>query len=296
MFLTLLLAAVPSQGSVLTVRQTPIVHGSVPLGAQRVEMLRLKLTASCGADVPVFALTFTHDGAGEASDLARVYALEDQTRITRSAVPGSRDGRVTVRLRSFSVPRCGVRTLSILADVASTAAAGGEHRLSLRTAADAQTSAAVHIEAPENAPSAAQSPVARPVGPARGTITAVFLSIPLPVTYGGNRTIARFRLTADGADDHLVTALILTNDGKAKSGDLQKLFLTGSDGRRLTDILPMLEGSTARFTFDPPLRLDRNADRVLVLRADVLASRRRTIDFVLEEESDIEAEPVRGRR
>ena len=57
----------------------------------------------------------------------------------------------------------------------------------------------------------------------------------------------------------------------------------------------MLDTDRVRLSFDPPFLLRRNEERLVELRADVLASRRKTIRIVLEEESDVEATVKRGR-
>lgn len=284
------LAAIPF----LTVQQS-FLNGaaSVPLGAQRVVMLSVTLTASCGSDLPVQSLTFSHAGLGSPADIARVYALEGERRISRSAVPDSRNGEVTIRLRSFVVPSCGTRTISVAVDMKPDAAAGGEHRLTLRHSTDvavASAQAAVRLET-----QAAPALTLRTVGPSRGSLSAAFLPNLLPVNYGADRTLARFRLTADGEDDQQVAAMTLVNEGKARDGDLQHLFLADSDRRPLTPFLAALDGDRVRFVFDPPLIIGRNDQRVLVLHGDVRASRRRTIEFALQEESDIESDVVQRR-
>jgi hypothetical protein len=65
---------------------------------------------------------------------------------------------------------------------------------------------------------------------------------------------------------------------------------------RVTPVLPSLEGDLAPFVFDPPLLLEHGNVYLIEVRADVRASRRRTIRLLVEEPEDVEArEAVRGR-
>lgn len=295
--MTVALAAALQQ-PLLTVRADPAVIGSVPIGAQRVTMLTLTLSASCMVDIPIATVALMHEGAGSAADVLRVYAFEGQHRVSRAATPQARDGRTTVRLRSLVIPRCKSRRLSFTADLSSDAASGGEHRFVLRSAHDVNTvSPDVRILMELSPPASPALPLpARAIGPQQGTISVTYLTVPQPITYGDNRRMLRLRLTADSKDDHVVTALTLTNEGKARDSDLQNLFLAFSDGKPLTPLLSQLNGASARFTFEPPLYLDRNADRILVLHANVRAGRRETLEFVVQEPGDIEATVVRGRQ
>jgi hypothetical protein len=52
-----------------------------------------------------------------------------------------------------------------------------------------------------------------------------------------------------------------------------------------------MSGSTVTLTFDPSLRIDRNGSVLLELKGDVAAGKDRTIHFVLEEPSDLQAAP-----
>lgn len=282
---------------VLTVRTEPIAQSqSIPRGAQRVAMLRARFTASCTSAVPVHSVTLLHEGAGEATELARVYAVEGVLRMSRAAVPAARDGQVTVRLRSFTVPACGTRTLTFVADTDPHAVAGGEHRLVLARTEDIETGdAALRVRLEQGRGGPMNSPVLRAVGPVRGSLSVAYLSVPQPVTYGAKRVVLRIKLSADRLDDHRVTAITLTNEGKARGEHLQRLFLAGTSGEALTDIVPALDGDRVRFTFDPPLRVGKNQHRVLALHADVRGRRRDTMEFVVQEPGDIEAELQRGR-
>ncbi len=263
---------------------------SVPPGAQRVEMLALQLSASCSEDVSVHSVTLTHRGLGSIRDIAAVYAMSDGVRISRARALSSRDGTVMLTFRpAFLVSACGMRDLSIMADFSSDAVRAGEHRITL--------SAVEHIDAddvPVTISSASAAPVRTTVGQSQGSVEISFLPLFSRVRYGAHRIVSRFRLTAEEYDQ-AVDALTLTNDGAARAEDLQNLTLETSRGQVLAR-LSSLDGDRAPFVLTSPFIIERGQVFLLTVRADVLASRRRTIDFILEEPSDLVARRVTRRR
>ncbi len=284
-------AAEPS----LLIEVTPSEHiesrgSSIPAGAQRVAMLRLRLSAACAADVPVTTLTLWHRGRGDRRDILSVYAMSGGRRVSRGRQFASGQGDVTLRLRSFVVPACATRELTVLADFSAEAAATGEHQLILLSEADVEASALVSLS------TLRQPPFRRTVPRTVGQISVEYLTLTEPLRYGENRRVARFQLIADGADDHRIEAITLTNQGSAHDADLRNLFLESTRGERLTAVASSMEGDSVRLVFETPLILRKNDTQAFTLRADIRASRRRTIQFVIEEPGDIEAGVVRGRR
>ncbi len=278
------LAAIATPTITATVTVPPAA--SVPQGAQRVGMLNVSLKASCAADITISSFIVSHSGLGDVHDLSRLYVFNGLQRVSRGAVP-SDYAPATLRLRSFTLKACQTTNLVVAADFSPTAAAGGEHRLSLR---EIVASAPVTIIL-----STAKTPLTVTPHVGASTISAVFLPIHTSVLYGSNRTVARLRLTNDGSDTQDITSMTLTNDGSARDSDLQHLTLYSSASETISDTLATLDGSTARLWLTTPLRLEAHEERMIELHADVRASRRKTIDFILEEPSDIESQDVRVR-
>ena len=270
----------------LTVSQSAAVNGSVPKGAQRVPFLSLTLTAGCDGDVTVREVTVAHEGLGDSSDLSRVYVTDGRRRLTRGKTIDASDRTATLRfIPALFIKACESRALTVAADLSPDAASAGEHRLGVESASDVQTEAAVRLSSQETAPVATVRPKAT------GTVTARFLNLLQPLRFGNNRTLARFRLEADGESDQDIRAITLTNAGKATDGDLKNLRIQNRKGDVLTNTLAAMDGDLVRLTFDPPLRIGRNDDVLLELKGDAKASKRRTVRFVLEEPSDLEASP-----
>jgi len=280
----LLVVPAAAAAPTLSVTVAVPVRQSVPQGAQRVPILTLLLAAPCGADRTVSSLTLRHAGLGAASDILRVYAMDGLKRISRTRSVPQRDPLV-LRLSSVVVPSCGERTVSLFADFSRTAASGGEHRFSL-TAVDAGGDATI-----TEAPASATMPALN-VTPHAGqpSVTAEMKPVLTSVSYGADRIVARLLLTGGKTADQRILAVTFTNDGSARNTDLRNLYLETASRTRLSIAAPQMDGKTVRLTLDPPLALGRNEVKLLQLRADVRASRTRTIQWTVEEPSDVEAE------
>ena len=283
------LGALAAQEPPLSVQVLPRPTGSIAIGAQRVPVLSVRMTASCAAAVGVESLTVHHKGLGSARDIERLYALHRGIRRTRTAIFRTSDQTATLRFPSFTIGKCGTETMDIVADFRSDAAAASEHLFSIAGAQDVLTQSPVQVVVnPEGVPT-----VTRPVGESPGTVTADILENTSPMTYGNARNVARIRLTGDRAKDELVTAITFVNNGSARGADLQNFYLETSGHTILSPFVPSLDGDRVRIVLDPPLLIRRNESRLLYLRADIRASRRRTVQLRIESPGDVEAVPVR---
>lgn len=276
---------------VLTVQAVTRPSTSVPVGAQSVTMLTVRLEASCARDITLWSLRLHHRGLGNAADIARVYARTGVQRRTRTVVFSAGDETTaTLRFRQMKIRACTTESIDILADFSGAAAAGGEHALTLEAKGDVDADAPVRILVNP----AGAITVTTPVGVPAGTVTAELLNVPTPLTYGAARTVARVRLRADTTrDGHAVTAITFVNDGTARGDDLQNFILESSGHTRLSATVPSLDADRVRVVLDPPLILRRNEVRLVQLLADIRASRRRTVRFLIQEPGDVEASPVR---
>ncbi len=269
----------------LTVTQQGVVSASAPKGAQRAVFLEASLSADCDKDVTVDSVFVRHRGLGEATDLERVYATEGETRLTHTRSLDSSDRTATVDFNpALTVKACTTKRIQIRGDFSAEAAVAGQHGLIIES---------VEASAPVTLSSATATTITtRPLP--TGTVSATFLPLPRALMFGKNRTIAKFRLEADKVANQDISAVTFTNAGKARDGDLANVRVVDRKGNTLTDTAATLDGDRVRLTFDPALRLDSNNDVLLELKADITASKRRTIRFTLEEPSDLEAS-VRAR-
>ncbi len=283
---SLLLSAALS-GS-LTVAQTPASPASVPLGATRVPMLTLTLQASCAAPVKVQTITVHHKGIGATDDISRLYLLDGTKRLSRTAVLQKQSAFAVIRPAGLTIDACTTTTITVAADLAASATAGGEHSIVLVKSADVQADASVSLKT-------AATSVTSTVPQSAGSIT--YAEVPTSsrnVLFGKQRTLLRFSLKA-ATKDQSVSAITFTNDGSARGTDLQHLAIYTANGQRVSAVTASLEDDLLRVTFDPALLLQKNASKLLTIRGDVTASRKRTIDLTLKEPGDIEASSVTRR-
>lgn len=276
----------------LAVEVLPIAVASIPRGAQRVELLRLRFAASCAGDVLLRGIRLHHGGAGDPRDILRVYAVEGERRLTRGRAFSTRQGELHLPLRAFTVPSCAQRTIAFLADLAPDAAASGEHGLVLESDDAIDTVGASVLV--ERDGTRGEGEWVRIAGDTRGSIAVTSLPLPRRLSYGSARVLARFLLRAEG-DNLRVHAITVVNGGKARGMDITDLWIESGGGDRLSAVLSALQDDRARFVLEPPLLLPENRTRVIEVRGSVRAGRRRTVEFTIEESSDIESDPVRGR-
>ncbi len=104
------------------------------------------------------------------------------------------------------------------------------------------------------------------------------------------------RLTGDPRKDQQLLALTLTNGGSARGTDLRSLALYSSANKRLSGVVASLDGDRVRLVMDPPFFLQRSAQYLVEVRADVRASSRRTLALEVDEASDVETRTCTGTR
>lgn len=255
-------------------------------------MLDLEFRNDRSPLVSVHSVMLHHSGLGSFREIGSVYALYGGARVSKATARFSSDGEVRVHfVPSIKLSRGQSRKITIAMDLSATATAGSEHRLSVLSAEDIDAGGTrVNLLTERNSISRI-----RTAPPVRGVISVEYLKLPRPVRYGPDQTVARLKLTADRVDDHWLREITLTNDGKARNEDLQSLVLQSSRGVPLAPVRRTLAGDTVTFGFDTPVMLRKNDSIILVVKADVLASRDRTIRFLLEEPADLRADPATRR-
>lgn len=265
---------------------------SVARGASRVPFATLNITAPCDAPEPLVlhSLKIRHEGLGAVSDIEGVYVLDGLLRQSRLHTLDRKLQTAVIRLRPVTIQPCDRKTLVLAGNLASDATAASEHRFIVDEVLGAYGSASLSVM-PASMREATPTRVA-PVDVEAPLLTPRPLS--RRINYGTARTLARFLLSA-GKDDLVITAMTFENSGSASDADLQNLRIVNAKGTVLTDVQPSLEGDRVRFTFSPPLSLERSIELLLEIRGDVRSSIRRTVDLRLTEESDIEWETRRRR-
>lgn len=255
--------------------------GSTTPGALRVPVLDVRLTAPCTHEVSVHALEVLHRGLGDVQDITGVYSLEGFRRLQR-AYTFRRDGVVHLRFRNVTIPACSTRHLMVAVDFSVDAAPVGQHVFSLQ---GVQSSSEVFLS--ESIPEHGRT-LSVAAGRETGEISIEYLPLHNTVHFGDNQRIARYLVRNDGTQAQAIHAITLYNEGTAAGDEVQQLRLESNTGKRLTNIAPQLTGRHVRLQFNPPLTLQRNERRQFLLRATINAGRSATLQFVVEEPSDLE--------
>jgi hypothetical protein len=263
--------------------------GAVPPGATNVPMGILNLSASCDADVTVRSIELTHVGMGSSADISAVYLSMDYRRISRSQRFNRSNSRASVVFRSFVIKRCDAVRLNVFVTIASNADPAGEHGIVIRSPSDVSASS---LKVTLLEPDASRRVVTSPVNDS--TITVHFLPVHSDLLYGRVGTLARLQFSSDALGAHLLKRITLTNQGDARNYDFTQLRLEMMSGTVLTNIAAGMQGNTLTLDFTPSYILHRSDSIVLLLKGIVHASWRRTIDFSLEENSDLSASSYRG--
>jgi hypothetical protein len=266
----------------LFVTVTPVDRGSVPLGAQRIPVSALHLQASCTGDVHISSLTVKHAGLGNASDILRVYVMQDGKRISR-ALSVSAKNSVMLRINT-TVAACKTSDVGLFMDLSKTAEAGSEHRFDVLSL---QADGSVVLQKGTSAPPLRVTPSSP-----EPSLQVDFRPVLTDVSYGDGRILARVLLTGTQADQRILS-ITFTNDGSAAKSDLQNLYLETADRTRLSKPVPQMDGKTVHIDLVPPLILGRGESKLLYLRGDVRASRTHTIEWTIDLPSDISTELAR---
>lgn len=290
--------AVPASaadGTKLTITQTALhTTDTIPRGARRIPMLSLQLKASCSGPVLVKSITIHHTGMGATNDISQVTLMEGVNRESRSAVFQMPSATATIQTPTLRIDACKTRLMTIAMDLSADAAIGAEHRLSILSAQDIQTDSQVVLAEPMNQGSSAPSAI---TPSSIGSVTYTSLpSSSINVLFGKNRTLLRFSLKASAEAKQSIQAITFVNKGSARDTDIKHVGIWSTDAKLLSDEVESLTNDSVRIPFSKPLILQKNQTRIFTLRADVTASKRRTLKLVIEEESDIEAHAEAGRK
>lgn len=262
---------VPTDGVVARLASGNPASATVPKGASGVVFLEFELAGNG----TVNSLTFERSNFGAVSDFTNVYLYEGNTRLTSGRTLNSTTHQVFFAGLNLSVS--GVRTLRLVADIATGATAANEHRFSLVQATG--------TPAPSGLPQAGN--VMRVGGVTVGTIEVSATSTPANPSVGQTGALlAEFELSAGSAEDVSIGRMALTHGGNLARGRITNLELraggqtiataSGLDGNdRITFVLsnPYLleKGQVETFRVYGSIASDARSDDTIALYFDSAA-------------------------
>jgi len=282
------LAVTPADLAVteLTVEPLPISFDGIPAGATHVKLLPLILHASCEGDVELRYLKLTRRGMGDSTYVTGVYVLDGDTRVTRSGRFSSSGQTVLLGFKNYIVPACKTARLAVAVDLARGTAIGSQFAIAIESAADI-VSTADKLSAPFPLRStSAQSVTPAPVG----QLIVEFRPIGRVRTVRDD-VLAKFSVEARDSH-HLISGITLTNDGSARESDLRNLYLTQMNGRALTSVVTSLTDDAVTLKFMQQYFVRSGQKVSFELHGQAFTSVK-TINFTLEEASDLVAVPTR---
>ena len=279
--------------SVLHINAHSAESDGFPLGAMRVRLLPISLKASCEGDVQVKYIRVRRIGAGDSSDIRRVYLLKGYRRLTRGVPLSGDDHSALLRFRRFVVRACHTERIDVAVDFSRSAAVGGRFAFEIGSAADV-VSTAVSVKG--DFPLRSSEKIEQVTPEAVGTATVTFVS-PGNIKTMTEDTLARFYIDASSDKHQLLYAITLTNEGsggkgRAKDDDLRDMFITRKRGRPLTSVVGKMDGDEVHFQFLRPYFLPRGQKFLFELRGHAYTSEK-VVSFTLKESEDLVARSSR---
>lgn len=269
----------------VTVFQTQHTRTVAP-GSQGIVFSTITLQNPAQEAISLESIVVTHRGLGESTDVTGVYLAAVSGQRLSNVASFNGDQRAELRLRPWLTIAAGTTaTITVRGNLSPQAAVSGLHRLEVRRT---DIVATVPVES-----FTTQELAADPVTPSTDS-AAISVSYPaltaVPV-YGRQRTVGRLQLSNTGTRDVALEALTITNAGTARGSDLANIVLVTNRGQSLTDRVDQLSDRgerSVRLVFTPAFVLHRGDRVIFNIRADLLASRRRTVQLHIDSPSDLE--------
>lgn len=266
---------VPSGFSLSLAADNPIAQ-SVPKGATGVTFLKFNVSGTG----TLSSLTFKRMGIGSTSDFgsAGIYLYDGATRLTNGRSINSTTHEVTFLNLNLAVN--GVKTLSLVADIATGATAANRNYFSLVSAAGTPN--------PTGTLMGNEMSIA---GQLVGTITATSGAAPSNPKVGQQGAkIAEFMLQAGSAEDIHIQRVALTEGGSVANENLSN-FMLKQGGNVVATAAAIGGKDLIVFNFTTPFLLEKGQQRTFEVYADIAGQTRSadTIVLYFDSASDIYA-------
>lgn len=266
----------PGSGLVLSLASDNPVGVSVPKGAAGIAMLKFNVAGSGTVD----SLVFKRMGVGATADFASAgfYLYDGVTRLTSGRSLNSTTHEVSFLNLGLAVS--GVKTLTLVADISSSATASNQDWFELVSATG------------NPAPSGSlRGNLFSIAGQAVGTITATSGAAPTNPKVGQTGVkIAEFKLSAGSTEDINIQRLALTEGGSIANSNLSN-FILKQGGNTLATASAVGAKDLISFVLSSPFLLEKGQERTFEVWADIAGATRSSDTIVLyfDSKSDIYA-------
>lgn len=269
----------PPAGSNLTVSlasDNPAAM-AIPRGAAGVTFLKVNVMGTGTID----SLTFKRVGAGLVSDFASagIYLYDGNTRLTSGRSLNSTTHEVT--FVGLNLPVSGTKSLSLVADVSSSATVGDRNAFQL-VAATGTPSVTLTILTGNEMTIA---------GATVGSVTVDDGAAPTNPRVGQQGAkLAEIKLTAGSTEDIDVRRLALTEGGSIANSNITNLVLKQA-GNTVATASSIGSRDLVVFTFTTPFMLEKGQERTFEVFGDISGATRSsdTIVFYVDSKSDVQA-------
>lgn len=258
--------------SVALAANTP-ASATIPQNATGVSFVKFNLTAGSSATT-VTEVVLTRTGAGAAADFANVYLYEGDTRLTNGRSVSSDTNTVTFANLNLAVGANATKTITVKADMSTSAAAGRQDALGVTSV---NGTAVTGVSG--NTMNMGNVNI--------GAATVAESSASWSVNVGTSKAeVAKFTIAA-GTDDLKLHAITLTNGGSLQNTYITNLKLTSSSTELGSSAA--MNGSKGTIVLNSDYLIPKNQTKTFTVTADLTGGRRNdTIVFYFDQTADID--------
>lgn len=251
--------------------------GTIPKSASGVPLLKFTVSGKG----TLTGLTFKRKGIGATGDFASTgfYLYEGNTRLTTGRSVNSTTHEVTFVNLALAVD--GVKTLSLVADVASGATSGNIHFFELVSATGDPTPSGSLVG---NAMSIGSQQVGGVVAEKTGSLSST--------TVGQvGAQLSEIKLTASSTEDILIKQIAITQGGSISNSNLSNFTLKDASGNVLAKTAAVGAKDLITFVFDTAFLLEKGQNRTFRIFGDIGGSAKSgdTIKLYFDSKGDIVA-------
>lgn len=266
----------PSGFSISTAVDNPM-SASVPKGATGVTVLKFNISGTGTVD----SLVFKRMGIGGTADFGSsgIYLYDGNTRLTNGRSLNSTTHEVSFLNLGLAV--AGTKTLSLVADISSSATPSNKNYFVLTSAAGTPNPTMGTVMGNEMSIG----------GQAVGSITATSGAAPSNPKVGQTSAkLAEFKLTAGSTEDIMIYRVSLTEGGSIANSNLTN-FVLKTGGATVATASAVGAKDLITFNFTSPYLLEKGQERTFMVYGDIAGSTRSSDTVVLyfDSASDINA-------
>lgn len=268
---------VPTTGLVLALASDNPAGAVVPKGVSAAEFVKFTI-AGKGT---VSSIVFKRKGIGATADFASTgfYLYEGNTRLTSGRSINSTTHEVSFLNLALAID--GTKTLSLKADVSSSASVGNIHYFELVSATGDTTPTGALVS---NTMTIGGQQVGGIVATSTGSLSNPYIGQLIA-------QVSEFKLTASSTEDVLIKQLALTQGGSISNSNLSNFILKDTSGNVLATTTSVGAKDLVTFVFNTAYLLEKGQERTFRVYVDIAGASKSsdTIKLYFDSKGDIVA-------